>query len=206
MNANCKLRRQRGFSLVELLVVVAIIFIASGMAIIGYVSQLDNNRANSAAYTISGALRAARQAAITNRRDVQVWIDQTFTGGDNVQHVNYQIQPKLGIAEPAHDIVSFELPTQTQYQVFAGVPDTPMAFGNSAAVYINGQSGGPNTMAFASDGSFNNGLASQAPASPISGTIFVGIPNKTNTARAVTIMGGTGRVRTYTWTGTQWAE
>jgi hypothetical protein len=33
------------------------------------------------------------------------------------------------------------------------------------------------------------------------GTVFIGIPNKVSTARAVTIMGGTGRVRAYNYEG-----
>ena len=201
-----KINRERGFSLVELLVVVGIIMTGAGMAALGYVSQLDNNKGNQAAYSVSGALRAARQSAITNRRDVQVWIDTGFSGVDNVQHINYQIQPKPGVAEPAHAIVSIEMPTRTEFTLFNGLPDTPMAFGNSSAVYINGTTGGPPTMAFCSDGSFTNGLCSQTSAAPINGTIFVGIPNKSNTARAITIMGGTGRVRIYSWTGTAWVE
>jgi len=85
-----------------------------------------------------------------------------------------------------------------------GVPDTPMKFGNSAAVYIGNPptAGGPTFMQFNPQGTFtdNNG-------SLLYGTIFIGIPSRVATARAVTIMGGTGRVRPYTYIGNNvWQE
>jgi hypothetical protein len=43
----------------------------------------------------------------------------------------------------------------------------------------------------------------------LNASLFIGLPantNNTETARAVTILGATGRVRSYTWSGTQWFE
>jgi len=40
----------------------------------------------------------------------------------------------------------------------------------------------------------------------VNGTVFLGIPGNQSTARAVTILGGTGRVREYHWDGAQWQE
>jgi len=44
----------------------------------------------------------------------------------------------------------------------------------------------------------------------LNGTILIGIPNQIATARAVTILGGTGRVRSYSYIGgtgtSQWTE
>jgi hypothetical protein len=41
---------------------------------------------------------------------------------------------------------------------------------------------------------------------PVNASLFLGITGKTATARAVTIFGATGRVRSYYWTGTSWQE
>jgi hypothetical protein len=48
---------------------------------------------------------------------------------------------------------------------------------------------------------------------PINATFFIGVAGKVNTARAVTVLGATGRVRSYFWTGpasggasTSWQE
>jgi hypothetical protein len=80
-----------------------------------------------------------------------------------------------------------------------------MGFGANAAIYIGSNGamvgGGPPIMKFRSTGSFTDSVYS-----PLNGTIFVGVPNQAFTARAVTIFGGTGRVRPYTWTGSTWVE
>jgi hypothetical protein len=41
---------------------------------------------------------------------------------------------------------------------------------------------------------------------PVNGTVFVGVPGLPYTARAVTILGATGRIRSYHWNGTTWQE
>jgi hypothetical protein len=40
----------------------------------------------------------------------------------------------------------------------------------------------------------------------VNGTVFLGLPGLKGTARAVTILGATGRVRPYYWDGTKWSE
>jgi hypothetical protein len=45
-----------------------------------------------------------------------------------------------------------------------------------------------------------------AGSNPINGTVFVGLTGRQDTARAVTVLGATGRVRQYHWTGSQWME
>jgi hypothetical protein len=54
---------------------------------------------------------------------------------------------------------------------------------------------------FTSDGSLvdSNGDISN-------GSIFMGIPNRPDTARAVTIFGVTGLTRSWKWRGSQWLE
>ena len=76
-----------------------------------------------------------------------------------------------------------------------------MAFGNVASVYFGGQSPGPPMMKFTTNGSFIDGGNTL-----VNGTVFMGIPGRVSTARAITILGATGRVREYHWDGTQWQE
>jgi hypothetical protein len=40
----------------------------------------------------------------------------------------------------------------------------------------------------------------------LNGTVFFGKPNVPMSARAVTIMGATGKIQLYRWNGTQWAH
>jgi type II secretory pathway pseudopilin PulG len=191
-------KQDNGFTLLESVVVLGIMMVMMSFAIFKSTNIMPNYKADAAQDVVVSTLRQARQLAITERRDVQVWIDQGFSGPDSVQHINYQVVTIAGDTPQA--LVSFGLPKQTQF-VLEGVADTPMGFGNSNAVYIGNVSGGPAIMKFRSTGAFTDSLYN-----PQNGTVFVGIPSQPFTARAVTIMGGTGRVRPYSWTGTAWIE
>ena len=199
-------RNERGFTLLESVIVIGMMMVLMGMAIIQSFGSLESYQANSAMNVVTSQLRVARQLAITQRRTVIVWIDSA-PESDNRYHVAYQVQPAFtGTSEVAGPKVSVPLPAQVQMVLESGVPDTPMKFGNSAAVYIGNPpiAGGPPIMQFNSTGTFTDGTGSNL----IYGTVFLGIPNRTATARAVTIMGGTGRVREYNYAGstTGWQE
>src|SRR6266478_550118 len=186
-------RLQPGFSLMEILVAVAIITVILGMALLNYGSILPNFKANSAMDQLLYQLRSARERAISHRREVQVQF-----GGTNQFTVTELWL--VGTAPPA-TTVSFE--GGAQYIVFSTVPDlpAPFNFGNTAAVYFEGVSGGPPIMKFSTTGSFIDGGNTL-----VNGTVFMGIPGKPSTARAISILGATGRVREYHWDGTQWQE
>ncbi len=189
--------RQKGFSLLETLVVVGITSVLAGLAIVGSAGTIQNYKANACLDTVASQLRMARQLAISQRRYVLV----TISTATNT--ISYQVQAPLvaGTTEVNGPVITTALPTQVPFLVENGVPDTPMAFGNSAPVYIGGQAGGPPQMYFLPTGAFTD-----INFNPINGTLFVGMPNQPGTARAVTILGGTGRVRPYTYTGTKWIE
>ena len=192
-------KQENGFSLLEAVVVIGIMMVMMGFAIFKSTSMMPNYKADSALDVVVSTLRQARQTAITQRRDVEVWIDQTFSGTDQVQHINYQVVAISG--DQPQPLVSVGLPRGSQMVLEPGVPDTPMGFGNNSAVYIGNVGGGPPVMKFRSTGAYTDPVYS-----PLNGTIFIGVPSQAFTARAVTIMGGTGRVRPYTWTGTTWIE
>ena len=96
-----------------------------------------------------------------------------------------------------------------QITLTAGLPDTPDAFGNSAATSFYNPTNGTfgsltntTTVAkFAPDGTLVdwNGVLTN-------GTIFTAVPALGPSARAVTILGSTGRVRGYRWDGKQWVR
>lgn len=92
--------------------------------------------------------------------------------------------------------------------VTPSVPDTPDAFGNSKPTCFTSQNGTFESLAgnasiakFAPDGTLVdwNGRTTN-------GTVFTGIPNTPTAARAITILGSTGRVRGYRWDGRQWVK
>jgi hypothetical protein len=150
-------------------------------------------------------LRQAREIAIAKRRNVQV----QFTAPNQIQ---LTILTLPGEAVPPV-IAPTYLPGSLAFAVLSGVPDTPMGFGNSTAISLQQPSGGGAwTVMFTTSGAFCG--TAQAAATlyqatnnnPVNASIFLGIAGKANSARAVTVFGATGRVRSYYWTGTSWQE
>lgn len=180
-----------GFSLIEAIVVIAVILIVGAMTILGFGTVLRGAKANSAMNQLVSQLRSARERAIAHRCEVQV----QFVGTNQVT-----VSELWAAGTPPPPVtVSFE--GGAAFQLFNSLPDTPMAFGNSSAVYFGGLSGGPPVMKFTSTGALIDGGNSF-----VDGTVFLGITGKPSTARAVTILGSTGRVRQYHWDGTLWQE
>ena len=186
-------RAQKGFSLLEVLTALAIISIILAMAMLNYGSILPNFKANSALDQLLYQLRSARERAIAHRREVQV----QFVGTNQLTIKELWL---VGTAPPA-TTVSFE--GGALYMVFPSVPDipAPFNFGNTAPVYFGGLSGGPPIMKFSTSGALIDGGNTL-----VNGTVFMGIPGRTSTARAISILGATGRVREYHWDGNQWQE
>ncbi len=184
-------RSQQGFTLLEILTALAIISIILGMAMMNYGSILPNFKANSAMDQLLYRLRSAREQAIAHRREVQV----KFVGNNQITITEIWL---TGTAPPAS---TYTFEGGAQYVTFSGVPDTPMAFGNGAPVYFGGVSGGPPIMKFTTNGALIDGGNTL-----VNGTVFLGIPGRASTARAITVLGATGRVREYHWDGTQWQE
>jgi len=186
-------KTQRGFSLIEGLVAMSLIMIVLGMAIINFGNVLPNAKANSAMDQVVYQLRSARGRAIAHRRNVQV----QFVG---TNQITISELATVG-APPPPTTITFE--GGAIYTLFSGIPDIPPPynFGNAAPIYFEGTSGGPPIMMFTTNGSFIDGGNTL-----VNGTVFLGIAGNPRTARAVSVLGATGRVREYHYDGTQWVE
>jgi type II secretory pathway pseudopilin PulG len=193
-----KNRKEQGFTLVETLIVMGVMFILAGITIIKSFGTMESYQANSAMDVVIGQLRVARQLAISQRRAVLV----SFNVNSSPQTVSYQIQARPNVnGDIAGPVITMPLPQNTQFVTETGVPDTPMGFGtcsSASPVCIGGITCCPPTMYFSSTGQFS---ADEFGTTVYNGNIFIGIPNQPATARAVTIMGSTGRVRPYTFIG-----
>jgi prepilin-type N-terminal cleavage/methylation domain-containing protein len=184
-------RARCGFSIMELLIAVAIIGIAASLSIIEIQPTLKQWHANTGMYEVLGQLRWARQESIAERRDIQV----QFLGSNEIKLIRQD--------QPAGQTVLSDLflTDNTTFMLTPGATDTPDAFGNASAIEFAGLAGGPPIMQFQSDGTFVDGNGN-----PINGTVFLGIPNVSYTGRAVTILGATGRVRTFSRPGNGWVQ
>lgn len=190
-------RREAGVSVVELLIVVAIMFVIAGIALVKSEPALQQNRAFSAALQLKTALRQGRETAISARRTVQV---QFFTGLPCT--AGFACVQLTRLDPPANIptvILTLPLESSVQFMQFPGELDTPDGFGNAAPIFFGGVSGGPLVMEFQSDGSFTDGNGNL-----INGTVFLGIANYPQSPTAITVLGGTGRAKAYKYRGGAW--
>jgi type II secretory pathway pseudopilin PulG len=204
-------RQQSGFTLVEVIIVVFIMFVLMGIAIILTQGTLQNYKANTARDQVVGQLRLARELAISKRRNVRI----DFTLPNQIQiTVQYRTgeAPGTPIAPVYLNDADQGVSTGSQFFVFPGLPDTPMGFGNTQAINLS-QPGGGGAWAvmFTTSGALVGtgalaGLDLIGNSNPVNASIFVGIPTTSSSARAVTVLGATGRMRSYSWDGTQWRE
>jgi len=180
-----------GFSVVELMFVVAIIAIMCVIGFEGYYNALPAFRANTSLQLLEAGLRQAREYSIEQRRNVTV----TFQGTSEVVAV---IQGINGGANTT--LYDYFLPERFVFVVFSTIGDTPDGYGNSAAVTYNCPNNTlPCTITFQSDGSVLDGGGGSS-----NGSIFVGITGQTQTARAVTVLSATGKIKGWHYTGSGW--
>jgi len=202
-------KSQRGFSLIELMIVVAIIVIIAGWTVMGGTAFAKNMKANAAMGTVVTQLRQARQLAISARRNVLV----TFTAPNQIQLTLQTLPGEAPAAAIPPVFLNDNAKGGLQFAAFPALPDTPMNFGNTNALNFtpaNGGAAGLNLL-FTVQGSFvgTTGAANFSAvgnSNLVNGSIFVGDPTDSTTARAITILGATGRVRSFYWDGQKWDE
>lgn len=176
-----------GFSLVEICMVLMLMGVLGGWAVINITGMLPGINANQSMHQIVALLRNGRELAMAQRRNIQI----LFSGNNQIQLVRHDLPSGSTVLQ------TVKLEHGNRFRVFSAIPDTPDLFGNATAV----QFGTSTTRTFLSDGTLvdENG-------DPLSGSIFIGFENHPETARAITILGATGRVRSYRWSGVSWIQ
>jgi prepilin-type N-terminal cleavage/methylation domain-containing protein len=187
-----RLRNQRGFSVIELLFVIAILGTVAGMAMMVSPAFSQHARAEGGAAQVIDVMRLAREAAISQRRNVEV----VFIGLNALQTRRIDIGAN-GAVTGTTILRTVELENGVQFRLESGVPDTPDLFGMASATDFDLV--GP--WMFTSEGTFIGGSGDVT-----NGTVFLSIPNQRNSARAVTVMGATALIRTWRWNGREWVE
>lgn len=150
-------------------------------------------------------MNAARELAITQRRNFRV----SFTGGNLVKVTREDV---AGDTATAPTSILFE--GGLTFLTVASLGDTPDGFCNGAVTAVSfptakdgadgppdttGGAGMPAEVKFTPDGTFVNERGNT-----LNGTVFVALTKQPTSARAVTVMGSTGRVRGYRWDGHAW--
>jgi len=182
-------RRARGFSMLEMAIVVAISLTALAVTVMKLHPALQNVRATSAYNQCFMLLRRYRQQAIDERKQYVV----TFVAPNTIQIWRQDVGVPVN---PAPVLISTQiLAPDIQFQILAGVPtaNTPDNFGNGARAIDFGQGiglGGFNYVRFMPDGSSQdvNGNLNN-------GVLYVAMNGNLYSSRAITVFGATGRIR-----------
>jgi prepilin-type N-terminal cleavage/methylation domain-containing protein len=187
-------RQQRGFSLLEMMMVVSTVLIMAGIAFITLQPMLKKGHVDSAYQTTLMVIRDTRHLAITQGHEYLVVFNPGgFPPGTML--VQYQPPAAGGVLPPLQQVNTYALPADVSFAVKSGFPAiAPDGFGTgiSAIDFGQGLGGGSlNYVAFMPDGSSRDTLGNYN-----SGVVYLMNPADTiYSARSVTVWGATGRTR-----------
>ena len=183
-------RTDSGFSLIEALVVIAIILIMAGAAIIQIGPALKGAKSNTAIESTLGLLRRYHEAAVNQRKVYRI----TFKTPRTIV-VDQQAYDDKGNLTYAN-VSSTDLPVETQFLCVDGLPNTQatvpdgLGDGKTAIDFSVDYGGGDNVVFFQKDG-----RATDSNGRPNNGVLYIAQPGELTSSKAVTVLAGTGRVK-----------
>ena len=183
---------EQGFSLLELLVVIAIIFILAGMAIININGALPGQQSGAGLNAAVAVFRQGRDIAIAQRRYFQL-VTPVTTPPNQIG------LERLELGGGVTPLPVITLPAPAQFGLDPTITTAPET-GLVEPTCSGGLCfGGTPTQTWQPDGTFI-----QANGQTLTAVVYVMVPGNPSAQRAFTILGSTGRIRTYRWTGSQW--
>jgi prepilin-type N-terminal cleavage/methylation domain-containing protein len=195
-------RKNRGFSLLELMIVVGLGLTLAGVSFIAMTPMMNKNHLDEAYDTTLMALRNTRQLAIAQSHEY--WVTFTAAAGAAPATITVNYQPGLsGGVYPAQQLVNtYTLPVDVNFAVWGGSfpASTPDGFGSGVTAidfgYTNTGTGGQTVLVFMPDGSARDGLDLGTGGDYDSGVLYLTRPTGTlYQSRAITVWGTTGRIR-----------
>jgi prepilin-type N-terminal cleavage/methylation domain-containing protein len=177
---------ERGFTVVELLTVVAIVSIISAIVIGGFSAYAATVQGDSDMRTVEWQLKLARETAINQRRSVEV----QFTAPNHIVLVRHNLPAGTTVVSTIY------LEHGAAFMFFGNQPDTPDRFGRATEPVAFGAA---QQILFTADGMLTDELGN-----PLNGTVFLGEAGRPMSARALTVFGPTARIRSYRWNGAAW--
>lgn len=186
------LLNQQGFTLIEMLMVVAIMGTLVAMTALISPGFIRHQKAEAGIAQALEVIRSARETAISQRRNVQI----RFIGTNVIETRRENLPSGTTVLRT----VQFE--NGIQFLRLPGVPDTLDFFATGPPAQTSAVAFGPSaTRAFTSEGTLID-----ANGDVLNGTVFLAIPNQSNSARAISIFGTTALLRTWRWDGSRWVQ
>lgn len=151
--ASCRLQRReklRGFTVIELMIVVAIVIVMSGISIISMRSVISSQRLQEVSWQMVQDLRLAKEDAILYQQDLNVYLDydnssvEPTNASNNNNRVYFCEMFQWGKDQTAQADDQHYVPTDTSNRHFAervlkyGIVIDSIASGTSSAVEIPG--------------------------------------------------------------------
>ena len=191
--------RASGFSLIEMLTVVALVIVLASISFVSTVPLMKQQRVVNAYNTTLSAMRLARDNAVSQRTSYSV----TFS--TSVQPNTITVSPTLtGGFQGSQNTVVYQLPTDVSFDAESALASTPAPDGYGTGLLAidfgytaNGTLGGQKTIYFCPDGSSQDaeGGAGACAGSWDGGVVYIARVGDLMSSRAVTLWGGTGRIR-----------
>ena len=191
----------RGFSLLEMMVVVLIVLLVSSLGFISLQPALKQERVSNAYNTVLSAMRLARDNAVAQRTSYMVVLNAA-----TIPHT-ITVSPTFAGFNGALKSTTYRLPDDIKFDVEPGIPTqnskTPDSFGTGSKPIDFGYTasgagaGGQNTIYFCPDGSAQDaaGGAGQCGGNLNSGVVYLARQGDLLSSRAITVWGATGRIR-----------
>jgi prepilin-type N-terminal cleavage/methylation domain-containing protein len=185
--ADSRSASERGFTLIEGIVVATIILILTAVAVAALGPMRDSAKLNSAVQTTINQLRMAHEEALAKRLQYVVTLQQPGTILTQWTKAGVGLQTERSVP----------LPNGIQFIAVPGIPTipfTPDGFGagNVAIDFDQATGGGQNVIYFQPDGT-----AIDAAGNPNNGVVYIAKPGELSTSRAITLFGSTGRLKTW---------
>jgi len=182
-------RKMRGFSIIEMLIVVAIMLIMLGTAFIQIGPALQSAKAETALQTTLGQMRRAHELAVDRRQVYRL----SFNAPRTIQLDAVDVNPvTLAMTFTLQSTIT--LPPDISFSVVSGIPTTsttvPEGYGNgSIAIDFDKDFGGGGTVVFFQ----RDGRALDASNRLNNGLVYMCRSGDFRSCRAVSLMGATGR-------------
>jgi prepilin-type N-terminal cleavage/methylation domain-containing protein len=197
-----KLGKNRGFSLLELMITLSIVLVMAGVTFMALMPMFKQNKVDAAYDTTLSVIRTYRSQAITQSKRYII----TFTAPGTIE-VQY-----WGVGVPVSPapvtVATYQIPTDIQFAVQAGFPASApdgLGGGGTAIDFDQGMGlGSQNYIMFMPDGSSQDTLGNYN-----SGVVYLTRPGDLYSSRAVSVFGTTGRVRgwrLYNQAGPKWVQ
>jgi Tfp pilus assembly protein FimT len=218
-NGSRRRHRERGYSLLEMLSVVAILIVMTVVSFMSMVPVLKQQRVTNAYNTTLGAMRRARDTAVAQRTSYSV----TFSNAVSPNTITVAPVLPTGVTtsfQGDQNSVTYQLPTDVSFYVASALASVPAPdnYGSAANAVDFGYTangtgtGGQTTIYFCPDGSVQDaeGGAGNCLGSWDGGVVYIARSGDLMSSRAVSLWGGTGRIhgwRLYTISGSnQWVR